>query len=113
MYKFVAVTDERVADGFRLGGTEVITVDSVESMHQELTQLFEDESIGIIAVDERYEKAIDERLQKKIDSVYRPVVVMLPLADRLNVAEYMSGRLQDMIRRAVGFDIKLKKEAGS
>jgi len=102
-----------MADGFRLGGTEVITVDSVESMHRELVRLFDDEGVGIIAVDERFEKAIDERLQKKIDSVYRPVVVMLPLADRLDVTEYMSNRLQGMIRRAVGFDIKLKKEAGS
>jgi len=113
LYKFIAVTDERVADGFRLGGVEVIGVNSVTGMHQELTRLMNDDSIGIIAVDERYEKAIDERLQKKIDSVYRPVIVMLPLADRLDVEAYMADRLQSLIRRAVGFDITLKKEAGS
>lgn len=113
MYKFIAITDEKVADGFRLGGVEVLSVNSVEDTRADLNRLFDDDSVGIIALDERYKDAIDERLQRRIDSVYRPVVVMLPLQERLDVTAYMSDRLQSMIRRAVGFDITLKKEAGS
>lgn len=113
MYKFIALTDESVADGFRLGGVEVVPVSSVEVARAELAALMGDDDVGIIALDERYEGALDERLQRRIDSVYRPVLVMLPLREELDIEAFMNDRLQSMIRRAVGFDITLSKEAGS
>lgn len=113
MYKFVALTETQVADGFRLGGAEAVPVGTVEEARRELTQLLEREDVGIIAFDERFDRAIDERLQRKIDSIYRPVVVMLPLREELDIEDFMKDRLRTMIRKAVGFDVTLKREAGS
>ncbi|MCL2333158.1 MAG: V-type ATP synthase subunit F [Actinomycetia bacterium] len=111
MYKFVAITDESVADGFRLGGVEVTSIGSVEEAHEALVRMMADDDIGIIALDERYEVAIDERLQRKIDAVYRPVIVILPLREELDIEAFINDRMKSRIRQAVGFDITLSKGA--
>ena len=111
MYKFIVIADESVADGFRLGGVEVIGVDSDEKAHDAFSKLMADDEAGIIALDERYEKVIDERLQRKINAVYRPVVVILPLRQELDIEAFINDRMRTMVRQAVGFDITLSKGA--
>jgi len=111
LYKFIAITDERVADGFRLGGVEVIGVQSSVEAHEAIAQAMADDETGVIALDERYEQVIDERLQRKIDAVYRPVVVILPLREDLDIEKYINDRMKSRIRQAVGFDITLSKGA--
>ena len=82
MYKLTVVTDPEVADGFRLSGVDVRVAFSPEEARQIVSELMDDPEIGIIGLDVRLESGIDLRLQRKIDSVYRPVVVTLPLGDR-------------------------------
>lgn len=109
MYKLTVVTDPEVADGFRLSGVDVRVAFSPEEARQIVSELMDDPEIGIIGLDVRLESGIDLRLQRKIDSVYRPVVVTLPLGDRLDTDSGASDRLARMIRRAVGFDVTLKR----
>jgi vacuolar-type H+-ATPase subunit F/Vma7 len=54
-------------------------------------------------------EAIDERLQKKIDSIYRPIVISLPITEKLRVGEERGAYLSRLIRRAIGFDITLRR----
>lgn len=109
MYRLVVVTDNETADGFRLSGTDVLVVESVDDARQVVGELMDDSEVGIIALDARFEAGIDARLQRRIDSVYRPVVVMLPLGERLDAEVGANERLARMIRRAVGFDVTLKR----
>ena len=83
MYKLVVLTDPDTADGFRLAGVDVEVVDSAREAREQLASLVDDDESGIIAVNERLMAAIDERLQKKIDSIYRPIVVSLPIREKL------------------------------
>jgi vacuolar-type H+-ATPase subunit F/Vma7 len=53
--------------------------------------------------------AIDERLQRKIDSIYRPIVVSLPIKETLQFGEDHRAYLSRLIRRAIGFDITLRR----
>ena len=87
MYKLVVLTDSDTADGFRLAGVDVIVADSPEMARAPLVSLLDDDSTGIIAVSERLMTAIDERIQKKIDSIYRPIVVSLPIREKLEIGE--------------------------
>ena len=109
MYRLIVITDDEVADGFRLSGVDVVAVASSDEARVVVTELMDDSEVGIIGLDTRFELGIDARLQRKIDSVYRPVVVMLPLGDDLNADVGASERLARMIRRAVGFDVTLKR----
>ena len=53
--------------------------------------------------------AIDERTQKKIDSIYRPLVISLPIREKLAFGEDHRAYLARLIRRAIGFDITLRR----
>ena len=109
MYKLVVLTDTDTADGFRLAGVDVNVVDSPEMARAQLVSLLDDDATGIIAVNERLMTAIDERIQKKIDSIYRPIVVSLPIREKLEMGEDHRAYLSRLIRRAIGFDITLRR----
>jgi len=109
LYKLVVLTDSDTADGFRLAGVDVLVADSQELARKQLNELIDDESSGIIAVNERMMAAIDERTQQKIDSIYRPIVISLPIKEQLTVGEDHRAYLSRLIRRAIGFDITLRR----
>ena len=109
MYKVVVLTDSDTADGFRLSGVDVEIADSGEMARKLLNSLLDDDSSGIIAVNEKMMAAIDERTQKKIDSIYRPIVISLPIKEQLEMGEDHRAYLSRLIRRAIGFDITLRR----
>ena len=109
MYKVIVITDSETADGFRLSGCDVQEVDSPEEARRALASLVDDDESGIIAVNERLMSAVDERLQRKIDSIYRPIVVSMPVREKLQVGEDHRAYLSRLIRRAIGFDITLRR----
>lgn len=109
MYKVIVLTDSDTADGFRLSGVDVEIADSGDMARKLLNSLLDDESSGIIAVNEKMMAAIDERTQKKIDSIYRPIVISLPIKEVLQLGEDHRAYLSRLIRRAIGFDITLRR----
>ncbi len=109
MYKVVVLTDPDTADGFRLAGVDVHVVESNDMARKQLNALLDDDSSGIIAVNEKMFAAIDERTQKKIDSIYRPIVISLPIKEQLEMGEDHRAYLSRLIRRAIGFDITLRR----
>lgn len=109
MYKLVVLTDPENADGFRLAGVDVEVADSTEDARRKLNSLLDDDESGIIAMNERMAGAIDERTQRKIDSTYRPIVVSLPIRETLETDEDHRAYLSRLIRRAIGFDITLRR----
>jgi len=109
LYKLIVLTDPDNADGFRLAGVDVEIVDSEDQVRERLNRLLDDESSGIIAVNEGLMAAIDERTQRKIDSIYRPLVISLPLREKLAIGDDHRAYLARLIRRAIGFDITLRR----
>ncbi len=109
MYKLLVLTDADSADGFRLAGVDVLVVETPEEARKNLASLIDTDSSGIIAVNERMMSGIDERLRKKIDSIYRPIVVSLPIREKLELGEDHRAYLSRLIRRAIGFDITLRR----
>ena len=109
MYKVIVLTDADTADGFRLAGVDVEVVDTPEATRARLVSLLDDDGTGIIAVNEQLMSAVDERIRKKIDSIYRPIVVSLPIREKLEIGEDHRAYLSRLIRRAIGFDITLRR----
>jgi V/A-type H+-transporting ATPase subunit F len=109
LYKLVVLTDPEHADGFRLSGCDVVVAESPEEARRALAALVDDDTSGIIAVNEALMTAVDERLQRKIDSIYRPIVVSLPIKETLSIGEDHRAYLSRLIRRAIGFDITLRR----
>jgi V/A-type H+/Na+-transporting ATPase subunit F len=108
--KLIILTDPDTADGFRLAGVDVYAAESPEEARAILGPLLNDDSSGIVALNEEFVGAIDERMQKKIDSIYRPIVIPLPIRHMLGTGEERRMYLARLIRRAVGFDITLRRD---
>lgn len=112
MRKLIIMTDEATADGFRLAGVDVIeaSLDDMTATKRQLVQLINDDDIGVIGIDEDLMAAVDEATRMKIDKLYRPIVIAIPAKKKLEVSETRHAFLASMIRRAIGFDIKIGRE---
>ena len=109
MYKLIVLTDPDNADGFRLAGVDVVIAETLDTVREKLNKLLDDEAAGIIAVNEQMMAAIDARTQRRIDSIYRPLVISLPIREKLAIGEDHKAYLARLIRRAIGFDITLRR----
>jgi len=109
LYRLIVLTDPETADGFRLAGVDVAVAESPDLARKTLSALIDEDDSGIIAVNERLMSAVDDRLQRKIDSIYRPIVVSLPIREKLEMGEDHRAYLSRLIRRAIGFDITLRR----
>ncbi len=110
MYKLVVLTDPETSHGFRLAGVDVYEADSPESARSRLIDLINDDRSGIIAVDEDLMAVIDDRLKEKIDRLYRPIVIPIPSKKKVEITDERPEYIRRLIRRAIGFDIKLGRE---
>lgn len=109
MYRLIVLTDPDTADGFGLAGVDVVTAETPDDARRKLNQLLDDDSSGIVAVNESFMADIDERTQQKINTIYRPIVITLPIREKLATEEDHRAYLSRLIRRAIGFDITLRR----
>lgn len=111
MRKVVIFTDVESADGFRMAGVETVEGnDDVVDNKQTLLKLVNDDDIGIVGISEDILNSIDDSTRAKIEQMERPILVMLPTTKQLEVSEARHVYLAKMIRRAIGFDIKIGGE---
>jgi len=110
MYKVVILTDPETACGFRLAGVDVYEAEDPDEAKVKINRLLEDDSTGILAVNESFIAAVDDRIKERIEELYRPIVVSLPVREKMGAAGERKAFLARLIHRAVGFDVTLKKE---
>lgn len=110
MYKLVVLTDPESAVGFRLAGVDVQEAVDSEDAKKGLVSLINDDSVGIVAINEDFMEHVDPRTKEKIDRIYRPIVVPIPVVKKMELTPERREYLATLIRRAVGFDIKLRAE---
>ncbi len=108
MYKLIVLAEPETSDGFRLAGVDVVEVREGEEARKRLRELLDDDTVGIIALSEEFEPYIDERTRSKIQKIYRPIVVNVPSKKKLEIRE-RAEYLRSLIKRAIGFEIKLSR----
>lgn len=108
MYKVVVLTDPETAPGFRLAGVDVREVKDADEARREINRLLEDDDTGILAVNEGYLAAVDDRIRRRIEATYRPIVVSLPVKEKLGAIGERRAFLARLVHRAVGFDVTLR-----
>lgn len=112
MYQAIVITDPETADGFRLAGVSVVEVENADEAREKIKVLLDDPHAGILAVNESFYNAIDEKTREKIDSIYRPIVIPLPIKESVEMAGERRAYLARLIHRAIGFDITLRAREG-
>ncbi len=106
------ITDPETADGFRLAGVSVVEAENADEAHEKIKLLLNDPNAGILAVNEHFYDSIDEKTKEKIDSIYRPIVIPLPIKETVEMAGERQAYLARLIHRAIGFDITLRAREG-
>lgn len=107
MHKLVVLTDKESSYGFKLAGVDVFEADDPDVAKKKLIALINDDRSGIIAIDEDLMALMDERVREKIDKLYRPIVIPIPSKKKVEISDARPEYIRRLIRRAVGFDIKL------
>lgn len=108
MPKLVILTDSETATGFRLAGVEVQEADR-EGAQGALEALIESDDYGLIAVDEGLVPDPIRSTERAMRGRNLPVLLPIPslgaaFDEGADATEYM----KDLVRSAIGFDIKLE-----
>ena len=109
MYRLTVISSPDYAYGFRLAGANVIEARNRDEAKRILISAINDDESGVIAVEEGFMSEIDASLQAKIERLYRPIVISIPTPKKIEEIDAGRKYLSSFIKRAVGFDIKLKK----
>jgi V/A-type H+-transporting ATPase subunit F len=106
MYKFVVVTDQDRASGFRLAGVEVLEAGTMEEARKVIPPLLYKDDIGIVAVNEEFMLSLDEKLMDRIEKMHRPLIIPIPSKSReVDRRTY----IERLLRKAIGYNIVLKR----
>lgn len=106
MYKFVVVTDQDRASGFRLAGVEVLVAGTLEEAKKVIPPLLYKDDIGIVAVNEEFMLSLDEKLMDRIEKMHRPLIIPIPSKSReVDRRTY----IERLLRKAIGYNIVLKR----
>ena len=108
MPRMVVLTDSETASGFRIAGVEVREADA-ETAISELVALIGSDDIGLIAVDEGLVPDPVRATERAMRGRNLPVLLTIPslgaaFGGGADPLQYM----KDLVRSAIGFDIKLE-----
>ena len=106
MYKFVVVTDQDRASGFRLAGVDVMVAGTLDEARSVIPPLLYKDDIGIVAVNEEYMLSLDEKLMDRIEKMHRPLIIPIPSKSKeVDRRTY----IERLLRKAIGYNIVLKR----
>lgn len=104
MMEVVFMTEEDARYGFSLAGTRQLTVvpGDAEAM---LREIIADAGVGLLVIDERLLAEIDPKIYTEIEQGWPGLLVTLPAPKR---DTDMEDELQRLIRRALGYHVRLE-----
>ena len=108
MHRVVVLTDAETATGYRLAGVEV-RVSEREDAASTLDTLIEEDAYGLVIVDEGLVPDPVAASERAMRGRNLPVLLPVPslgaaFGDGADATDYM----KDLVRSAIGFDIKME-----
>lgn len=103
--KIVVIGDRDTVTGFQMVGAKECAIPSTpDETRAALTRYFRDPDTGLIIITEPLAKPIEDTLMELSEA---PVPVILLIPDRQGSTGAYEDVLQELIRRAVGIEIKI------
>ena len=110
MYKVTAIVPAGQGIGFTFAGVHVRESSSVTEAHNILSTEIDDGHNGIILIDETFSKNLPPKLSKRVDESTVPLVVSIPVITKREFVRSRDEIIENIIRRAVGYSIKISGE---
>ena len=107
MPKMLVLTDSETATGFRLAGVEVRETNG-ENAVEELEAIIESQDYGLVAVDEGLIEDPIKATERTMRGRELPVILPMPsLGAAFGEGGDATAYMKDLVRSAIGFDIKI------
>lgn len=108
MHRVVVFTDAETATGYRLAGVEV-RVAAPEGATKALEALIEEDAYGLVIVDEGLVADPVSATERAMRGRDLPVLLPVPsLGAAFGEGDDATAYMKDLVRSAIGFDIKLE-----
>jgi V/A-type H+-transporting ATPase subunit F len=106
MKRLVFITPDDLPHGFAIAGLEQVAVSGSE-VATTLEELTKDADVGVLILDERLLPQIDETWLKKTEQRWSGILLILPAPEKTEAdgEDY----LQRMIRRALGYHVRIRE----
>lgn len=109
MSKVLAIVNPEVSRGFKFSGVQIKSTPSPELAKRHLLDALRSRDYGIIIIDEDYLSSFDEHTRHLVEESIVPLIVPVPLEMRWREkAARSDSYVQEMIRRAIGYHIKIR-----
>ncbi len=109
MATLVIITDPETALGFRLTGVNVEEVAGPSDGSERLLQWFERKEQGVVMYNEGFRTGLTSLQQAMLDDSLTPVFFPLPVERAKPGVEAREEYLARVLRRAIGYQVKLKR----
>ena len=108
MPRMLVLTDQETATGFRLAGVDVREADP-EGAQTALEEIIESGDYNLVAVDESLIADPNRAAERVMRGRDLPVLLSMPsLSAAFGEGDDATAYMKDLVRSAIGFDIKLE-----
>ena len=108
MAEVIVITTPGNDTGFKLAGFNTKTIESIEAT-ETLDLISRDEKYGLVCIEEKLYMAIKKDITERIRKKGLPVVMPLHIPDTFEEISAREGHISRLIRRTIGYQVKLKK----
>jgi V/A-type H+-transporting ATPase subunit F len=109
MSDFLVITGQGASLGFQTAGVETLEVDGAADMSGLLLDLQEEGKYGLIAIELALLDKVSANAMKRLRKKGLPVIIPINLPQMWGEAEAGESPVLRLIRRAIGYQIKLKR----
>ncbi|MBI2414126.1 MAG: V-type ATP synthase subunit F [Deltaproteobacteria bacterium] len=109
MAGILVLTGKGASLGFRCAGLECREAGEDESIPEILSGIQASGRYGLVVVEERFLEKVPENVMKRIRKKGLPIIIPVNIPGKWGEAEYGESPVVRLIRRAIGYQIKLRK----
>ncbi|GEM_PF-1988356 len=105
-YRILVVVNSEIRPGFKLSGVDVVSPESAREAEKIIEEEMNSDRYGIIILDENFLHRFSEKVKNEVLDSVVPLIVPINLS-RIS-EESPEEYLENVVRRAVGFQIKVR-----
>lgn len=109
MARLLVITDPETAVGFRLAGVEVTETTNPAEARERLLALLRAREAAIVVYNEHFASALPESYRAQLEESLSPIFFAIPVARAAPLAEPREHYLARLLRRAIGYQVKIKR----
>lgn len=109
MSEFLIITGPGASLGFRCAGVECFEAGADVDLPAFLLKLQAEGRYGLVAVEEKMLKKVPDHEMRRIHKRGLPIIIPINIPENWGEVEFGESPVVRLIRRAIGYQIKIKK----